>query len=113
VSSDFVSARVVEEQRGAYRLAGEFNGWAEVSGRFRHEAASPADFPVVGDFVDVAGGIIHRVAARRSVISRTAPEGGQQIVAANVDIVFVVASLTHERNARRVERYITAVWDGG
>jgi ribosome biogenesis GTPase len=116
---DLKSARVVEEQRGAYRVAGDFNGWAEVSGRFRHETMSPAEFPVVGDWVEVAGAtgssraIIERRLERRSAISRTAPTGEQQIIAANVDIVFVVASLTHDRNARRVERYLTAVWDGG
>ena len=38
-------ARVVEEQRGLYRVAGDADGWAEVSGRFRHEASHAADFP--------------------------------------------------------------------
>jgi ribosome biogenesis GTPase / thiamine phosphate phosphatase len=114
VDDAFVYARVVEEQRGAYRVAGEYDGWTEVSGRFRHEATAPADFPSVGDWVGVREGIIHRRLERRSAISRAAPGSGElQIVAANVDTVFVVTSLTHDRNARRVERYLTAVWDGG
>ena len=46
-------ARVVAEQRGKYVVLGEFDGWAEVSGRFRHEAGSAADFPAVGDWVCV------------------------------------------------------------
>ena len=37
-------ARVVQEQRGMWRVAGEFEGWAEVSGAFRHNAASAADW---------------------------------------------------------------------
>jgi ribosome biogenesis GTPase / thiamine phosphate phosphatase len=111
---ELIYARVIEEQRGAYRLAGGFDGWAEVSGRFRHEATSSADFPAVGDWVGAINAIIHRRLDRRSAISRVAPGSGElQIVAANVDTVFVVTSLTHDRNARRVERYLTAVWDGG
>ncbi|HZR23425.1 MAG TPA: ribosome small subunit-dependent GTPase A [Vicinamibacterales bacterium] len=107
-----MSLRVIEEQRGLYRVSG-IEGWVEVSGRFRHEAKSPTDFPVVGDWVEATDRIIHRVVERQSLISRTSPGGGQQAIAANVDVVFVVVSLTHDRNARRVERYVTAVWDGG
>jgi len=113
VSDDLIYARVVEEQRGAYRLAGDFDGWTQVSGRFRHAAAAAADFPCVGDWVGVSGTVIDRRLDRRSAIARAAPDGDLQIVAANVDIVFVVTSLTHDRNERRVERYLTAVWDGG
>ena len=47
-------ARVVEEQRGAYRVAGQFEGWSEVSGRYRHDASDSADFPAVGDWVCLA-----------------------------------------------------------
>ena len=46
-------ARVVQEQRGLCGVAGDFDGWAEVSGRFRHEAGRAADFPAVGDWVGV------------------------------------------------------------
>ena len=52
---DLRFARVVEEQRGLYRLAGDFDGLAEVSGKFRHDAPSAADFPAVGDWVGVRG----------------------------------------------------------
>jgi ribosome biogenesis GTPase len=105
-------ARIVEEQRGKYRVT-DHDGWVEVSGRFRHEAASAADFPAVGDWVRVRDGIIEERFERRSMISRRAPDGGQQVIAANVDTVFVVVSLAHDRNARRVERYVTMVWDSG
>src|SRR5687767_11870098 len=46
-----VVARITEEQRGAYRVAGDFDGWAEISGKFRHDARATADFPAVGDWV--------------------------------------------------------------
>jgi ribosome biogenesis GTPase len=65
-------ARVVEEQRGLYRVAGDVEGWAEVSGRFRHAASCSADFPAVGDWVGVDGGIIHRRLDRRGTVSRAA-----------------------------------------
>src|SRR6187551_147793 len=49
-----VVSRIIEEQRGAYRVAGDFEGWAEVSGKFRHDARATAHFPAVGDWVCLA-----------------------------------------------------------
>ena len=108
-------ARVVEEQRGQYRVAGDADGWAEVSGRFRHEASQPADFPSVGDWVGVDRGIIHRRLERRSTLSRVAAGRAveQQVVAANVDTIFLVTTLSQDLSARRLERYLTMVWDAG
>jgi ribosome biogenesis GTPase / thiamine phosphate phosphatase len=117
-----VYARVVEEQRGAYRLAGDVDGWADVSGRFRHDAQAPADFPTVGDWVGVAipaadadRAVIHRRLDRRGAVSRAAAGAptGEQVIAANVDTIFLVTAITQERNARRIERYLTVVWDAG
>ena len=51
--TDLLFARIVDEQRGACRAAGEFTGWVEVSGRFRHEAAGAADFPPTDTSVGV------------------------------------------------------------
>jgi len=108
-------ARVVEEQRGLYRIAGDADGWAEVSGRFRHEAAHPGDFPAVGDWVGVDRGIIHRLLERRSAMSRAAAGRAvsEQVVAANLDTVFLVTAIGQDLNPRRLERYLTMVWDGG
>ena len=112
---DLRFARIVEEQRGLYRIAGDAEGWAEVSGRFRHEAAHAADFPAVGDWVGVDGGIIHVRLERRGTVSRAAAGRAvdQQVVAANVDIIFLVTALTQDLNTRRLERYLTMVWDAG
>ena len=108
-------ARIVEEQRGLYRIAGDADGWAEVSGRFRHDAAGAADFPAVGDWVGVEGGIIHVRLDRRSTVSRAAAgrAADEQVVAANVDVIFLVTALTQDLNPRRLERYLTMVWDAG
>jgi ribosome biogenesis GTPase len=112
-------ARVVEEQRGAYRVSGDFDGWAEISGRFRHDASDPSAFPAVGDWVVVGGrsspGVIRQVLPRRTALSRAAAgrASAQQIVAANVDVVFVVTAAVDDLNPRRLERYLAMVWESG
>jgi ribosome biogenesis GTPase len=111
-------ARVVEEQRGAWKLAGEFDGWTEISGRYRHESASGADFPAVGDWVGVIDAIIHTRLHRQSTVSRAAAGRAvdEQVVAANVDTIFLVTALgdeTRDLNPRRLERYLTMVWEAG
>jgi len=115
-------ARIAEENRELYKVFGAAGeSWAELAGKLRHSAAARPDLPAVGDWVLLqqhdAGqrAIIHRVLARRSKFSRkTAGKTTQeQIVAANVDTLFVVTSLQHEFNARRIERYLTLAWDSG
>jgi ribosome biogenesis GTPase len=74
-----------------------------------------ADFPAVGDWVGVDGGIIHVRLERRGTVSRAAAGRAveEQVVAANVDVIFLVTALTHDLNTRRLERYLTMVWDAG
>src|SRR5258708_24701706 len=111
----------MEEQGGLYRLVGDEGGWAEVGGRCGHEAAAVADFPAVGDWVGFSCGpargsaVIHVRLDRRSVLARAAagPTSAQQVVAANIDTVFLVTALSGDLNVRRLERYLTMVWDGG
>jgi ribosome biogenesis GTPase / thiamine phosphate phosphatase len=115
-------ARVAEENRELYRVfceQGEF--LAELSGKLRHEIGSRADFPAVGDWVLVQ----LRSGENRATIQRVLQRGGkfsrkiagrkteEQIVAANVDVVFLVSSLNREFNPRRIERYLTLAWDSG
>lgn len=107
--------RVALEHRAAYRLYtrhGEL--MAEVTGQFRHQALELTDFPAVGDWVayqsldDHSHGLIHRVLPRRSQFVRKVA-GAQtqgQIVAANVDTVFLMMGLDHDFNLRRLERYL-------
>ena len=109
-------ARVTVQHRAAYGLCtadGEAD--ATISGRVRHEAASAADLPAVGDWVLARDGIIHAVLPRRTRFSRQAAGArtDEQIVAANVDTVFVVMGLDPDFNLRRLERYLTFAWESG
>ena len=115
-------ARITEEQRGAYRVAGDFDGWAEISGKFRHEARATGDFPAVGDWICLTAppttaerAIITRRLGRRSTISRKAAGRAvqEQVLAANVDTIFLVTALADDLNPRRLERYLSVVREAG
>jgi ribosome biogenesis GTPase len=114
-------ARVVQEQRGAYRVAGDVDGWAEASGKFRHSARSAADFPAVGDWICVTApagsprALITKRLERLSTVSRKAAGRAteEQVVAANVDTIFLVTALGEELNPRRIERYLALVREAG
>ncbi|HEX4997347.1 MAG TPA: ribosome small subunit-dependent GTPase A [Terriglobia bacterium] len=115
-------ARVAEEQRGAYHVALEDGEWtAEVTGRFRHGAPDRSSFPSVGDWVaveTVAGerkAFIQALLPRRTRLSRkiAGERSEEQILVANVDTVFIVTSLNADLNPRRLERYLTMVFESG
>ena len=118
---DLRVARIVEQQRGLFAVDGEFEGLAEASGRLRHEALAAADLPVVGDWVLVAcggdadRGLVQARLERHSAISRKAAgrASNEQVIAANVETLFVVTAFAGDLNPRRLERYLTAVWDAG
>lgn len=115
-------ARVVAEDRGRYQVVGAAGELpAAISGRFRHEAANdPSAYPAVGDWVAVeraANGdtTIHALLPRRTALIRQASgkRTQAQVVGANLDTVFVVASLNADLNLRRLERYVAAAWESG
>jgi len=114
-------ARVVREDRGRYRVHDGAERAAEVSGRFRHETTNRADYPAVGDWVAVrspegaGAATITAVLPRSTVFIRHAVGEATepQVVAANIDTVFVVAGLDGDFNVRRLERYVTATWESG
>ncbi len=120
---DRIPARVARADKTLYQVLLEPDAppvRAEVSGRLRHEALGAGDFPAVGDWVAIAppeGGtaIIHAVLPRRTVFARTAPgrETVEQVVAANVDTVFLVGGLDGDFNPRRIERYLVAARESG
>ena len=118
----FAIARVGLEHREAYRVfTEEGEMWAEIIGKMRYEATGRADFPAVGDWVviSVASGdqraFIHAILPRKSKFSRRAPgrDAEEQIVATNVDTVFLVQALNHEFNVRRLERYLVVALESG
>jgi ribosome biogenesis GTPase / thiamine phosphate phosphatase len=95
--------------------------FAQLSGRLRHTLHGP-QLPTVGDWVAIAEpesagepAIVHHVLPRRTQLIRRAAgrRDDEQVVAANVDTFFVVTSANLDANARRIERYLTAVWDSG
>ena len=106
--------RVVLASRETHRVVtqdGEHR--ARVSGRLRHEAGSAADLPAVGDWVALRDSIIETVLSRRTHLSRkvTGRRTVEQVVAANVDSILVVMGLDGDFNPRRLERYLTTVWE--
>jgi ribosome biogenesis GTPase len=120
-SSGRAPARVVAEDRGSYQVLGPAGEQrASVTGRFRFETSDPAAYPAVGDWVAVEAGlagdtIIHAVLPRRSALIRQAAgrRTEAQVVGANLDVVFVVASLNGDLNLRRLERYVAVAWESG
>lgn len=121
-SEGFVLGRVALEHKRMYRVYTEFGEClCEVSGKFAFDAFSREDFPAVGDWValkirqEEKKGTIHAILPRsskfsRKVAGRTTEE---QIVAANVDTIFLVNSLNEDLNLRRIERYLLLTWESG
>ena len=108
--------RVAVQHRGAYGVyteSGEVT--AEAAGRLLHEAAGGGDLPATGDWVALGTGVIHAVLPRRTKISRKVAFAGtdEQVIAANVDVVIVLTALTGDLNLRRLERYLTTIWESG
>jgi ribosome biogenesis GTPase len=116
-----IPARVVLEHTHIYRVASEAGETlARVSGRLRHRAGERSDFPAVGDWVvlePISDGDarIHAVLPRVSRFSRRAAGDvtEEQIVAANIDVVFLVGGLDQDFNPRRLERYLVVGWESG
>jgi len=114
-------ARVAVEHRGAYLLyTARGEQPAELAGRLRHAAESRGELPAVGDWVAASASdpaLVHAVLPRRTKFSRlAATDHGQtieQVVAANVDVVFLVAGLDGDLNPRRLERYLALGWESG
>jgi ribosome biogenesis GTPase len=87
---------------------------SEISGKLRHEAMDLDEFPSVGDFVVASlrtfemRATIHKVLPRKSKFSRKVAgvNTKEQIVASNIDTIFLVNSLNKDFNARRIERYL-------
>lgn len=114
--------RISREDREQYTAFGEHGEMAcEVSGRFRFEAAGKANFPTVGDWV--AGSIlpgenkavIQALLPRKSAFSRkiAGQITDEQVVAANIDTIFIVTGLDLNFNLRRIERYLAMAWNSG
>ncbi|GHV42463.1 putative ribosome biogenesis GTPase RsgA [Synergistales bacterium] len=120
---DCFVGRVVSQSKNLYMAICE-NGAviAEVSGKFRFDAKTLSDFPAVGDFVmldrnenENGNAVIRRVLSRKSAFVRKSAgaSGEEQIVASNIDTVFICMSLNNDFNLRRLERYLSVAWASG
>jgi len=125
-NSEYLPARVIRGEKNFFRvwsLQGELT--VRFAGKIRHKAGGRADLPVVGDWVVVKPqsdqrGIIHALLERKSSFSRNLPgtrkgkeRVEQQVIAANIDLVFIVSGLDRDFNLRRIERYLTLVSGSG
>ena len=115
--------RVFSQHKDLYTIMCENNEvTAEISGKFRFDIATLSDYPAVGDFVMLdrnkntdGNAIIHHVLSRKSVFIRKAAgtSNDNQVVASNIDTVFICMSLNNDFNLRRLERYLSIAWDSG
>lgn len=117
-----IVARVISEQRQIYKLHdGENELVGEVSGKFQFQAKVKSDYPSVGDWVVIEPlkeenkAIIQRVLPRMSQFSRQSAgdKTEEQVVAANIDYVFLVMALNNDFNIRRLERYLLVAYESG
>lgn len=118
----FSLGRVAIEYRNTYIIYSEQGELAaEITGKLRHRATQPQDFPAVGDWVIIRAresegrATIHEILPRKSKFSRktVGSKTEEQIVAANVDTVFLVSGLDSDFNPRRIERYLILAWESG
>lgn len=114
-------ARVMTVDRGRHVVRNEQGEVpAELTGRFLHAAASSVDMPCVGDWVCVqyhdaeSHATIHDLVPRRSFLRRKSPGKNidYQMIAANIDVAFIVQSCHFDFNVRRLERYLVMVNEG-
>ena len=117
-----IVSRVLSQEKGRYRLvSSQGEKWGEISGKFHYDVQAKSEYPAVGDFVmadwNESGGnaVIHYVLPRKSSFIRKAAgeKNEEQVVAANIDTVFLCMSLNNDFNLRRLERYVSIAWNSG
>jgi ribosome biogenesis GTPase len=117
----YLPGRIIVQQREADLVVTDVgNLSARLSGRMRHEARE-AGHPAAGDWVALSANAgegtatIHAVLPRRTAFVRRAADSVQtlQVIAANIDVVFVVTSMNADLNPRRLERFLAAAWQSG
>ena len=120
--TNLTASRVLSQEKGIYRIIsskGEKLG--QISGKFNYDVEAKSEYPAVGDFVmadwNESGGnaVIHHVLPRKSSFIRKAAgeKNEEQVVAANIDTVFLCMSLNNDFNMRRLERYVSIAWNSG
>ncbi len=117
---NLMMARVIEQQRSLYTIVCEQGSkLASVAGKFQNEAKANSAYPAVGDWVMVSSegeqAVIHKVLDRKSCFERKAAgrKNEAQVVAANIDLVFICMALNRDFNVSRLERYLSVAWSSG
>ena len=120
-SSEGFPARVIGVGKNVFLVSNGKREWhATAAGRLKHRSGGL--YPVTGDWVLVADTMICQVLARKNVLSRGASGARgrknemarkEQLIAANLDTVLVVCGLDRDFNLRRIERYVTLVYNCG
>jgi len=119
---DLIPGRIAVQHRAYYSILseiGELKG--EVTGKMEYLASGPQDLPAVGDWVvlhprsEESAATIVELLPRKTKFSRKVAgrKTEEQIVAANVDVVFIVSGLDHDFNPRRIERYLVLARQSG
>ena len=116
---EFTPARVIGVSKDSFRTSdGKRDCLATLAGRLRHNAGSM--FPVTGDWILMADTVISRVLVRKNALSRGASGARnkqdersqkEQVIAANLDTIFIVCGLDRDFNLRRIERYLTLIYN--
>jgi ribosome biogenesis GTPase len=116
----YTLARVTSEHKGAYRAKDAQEEYlATITGKQMHDARAREDYPAVGDWValkEIGDGraVIHLVLPRKSVLKRKySGRYASQVIAANIDIAFIVEAPGSGFSLNRAERYLTLAMDSG
>ena len=115
-------ARVISVHKGGYVVSnGLVEVIAELLGNFFYAVNSAIDLPTTGDWVyadfydDDTHAIIHSVVPRKTLLKRKT--AGKlvdfQLIAANIDVAFIIQSADYNFNLRRLERYLVMINESG
>lgn len=130
IEQEILPARISQGHRGGFYsvLCEEGEFLAEMSGRMQHAAKDGGGLPAVGDWVTIRTykeknrAIIHGLLERKNSLSRKGVSGRkseiqgkitEQILAANIDTCFLINALDNDFSVRRIERYLTTVYNSG
>jgi ribosome biogenesis GTPase / thiamine phosphate phosphatase len=118
----YSAMRIVRVNRGNYIANnGSRDFSCEVTGRFSFQSGGKGSFPTAGDWAVTAEvpnepkAMIHAVLPRKSAFSRkvAGQASEEQVVAANIDMVFIVTGLDQNFSLRRIERFLSLAWESG
>jgi ribosome biogenesis GTPase len=122
LSSGLVPARVIRSDRGSVLMVSPQGvSHAKPSARLLKTVTGPAELPAAGDWVaarvadDLDVSLMEAVLPRASAITRGDPgkTSEVQILAANIDVVFIVHPIAEAPNLRRIERELSLAWESG